>query len=244
LRTAVLTDIHANLPALEAVIAHAEAEGVDRWVCLGDTVGYGAQPNECCERVRDRVSFCLLGNHDAAVAGRMSYEWYHPPARAALEWTRGELDDDNLAWLSSLPYTVREGEVAFCHGSPVDPEAYDYIFHASHARELLPMWEGLASVTFLGHAHLPRAFALTREVVETLTESPFPLQVGRKYVFAVGSVGQPRDGDVRSAYALFDDVARTVTYHRVPYAFETAAQRILRVPQLPPQFAQRLYEGA
>jgi diadenosine tetraphosphatase ApaH/serine/threonine PP2A family protein phosphatase len=244
LRTAILTDIHANLPALEAVLEHAEREGVDRWVCLGDTVGYGAQPNECCELVREKVSFSLLGNHDAAVAGRMSLEWYHPPARAALEWTRHELDDDNRAWLASLPYTVREGDVAFCHGSPVDPEAYDYIFHASHARELLPLWNGLATVTFLGHAHLPRAFALTDEVVETLSDDTFALLPGRKYIFAVGSVGQPRDGDVRSAYAILDDEARTVEYHRVAYAFETAAQRILRVPQLPPQFAQRLYEGA
>lgn len=243
MRTAILTDIHANLPALEAVLKHAEREAVDRWVCLGDTVGYGAQPNECCDIVRGRVSFCLLGNHDAAVSGRMSYDWYHPPARAALDWTRRTLDDDNLAWLSSLPYTVREGEVAFCHGSPLDPEAYDYIFQASHALELLEMRDGLAPVTFLGHAHLPRAFSLTEETVETLAGEVFTLRPDRKYVFAVGSVGQPRDGDVRSAYAVFDDVHRTVSFHRVAYALETAAQRILRVPQLPPQFAQRLYEG-
>jgi diadenosine tetraphosphatase ApaH/serine/threonine PP2A family protein phosphatase len=242
-RTAILTDIHANLPALEAVLEHAERQGVDRWVCLGDTVGYGAQPDECCEVVRGRVSFSLLGNHDAAVAGRMSYDWYHPPARAALDWTRRTLDDENLAWLSSLPYTVREGDVAFCHGSPLDPEAYDYIFNASHAMELLSMRDGLAAVTFLGHAHLPRAFSLTEEVVETLAGETFTLRPSRKYVFAVGSVGQPRDGDARSAYAVFDDEARTVDYHRVSYEVATAAQRILRVPQLPPQFAQRLYEG-
>ena len=118
MRTAILTDIHANLEALTACIAAAEKEGVDRFVCLGDTVGYGADPNAACDIVRTKCEFAVLGNHDAAVAGRMDYSYYYAAAREVLDWTKSTLRPENLAWLQSLPYSVPEGDVVYGHGSP------------------------------------------------------------------------------------------------------------------------------
>ncbi len=242
MRTAIITDIHANLPALEAVVARASAVGVERWVCLGDTVGYAAQPNECCELVREKVSFSLLGNHDAAVAGRMSYDYYYEAARVALEWTAKRVSADNLAWLRSLPYTVREGDIEYSHGSPLQPEQYEYIYMAEQAEELLPVLADLADVTFIGHAHLPRAFSLTATGVEDVWAETVEIRPGAKYIVSVGSVGQPRDHDPRACFAVWDDVARRVEYHRVDYPVATTAERIFEAG-LSEHFGRRLFAG-
>jgi diadenosine tetraphosphatase ApaH/serine/threonine PP2A family protein phosphatase len=242
LKTAIITDIHANLPALEAVMARGAELGVERWVCLGDTVGYGAQPNECCRIVRDRASFSLLGNHDAAVAGRMNFEYYYEAARDALNWTTGQVDAANLAWLRSLPYTVREGWVEYCHGSPLAPDQYEYIFLVEHAEELLPVSDDLAEVTFIGHSHLPRAYALAGDQVRNVLAPVVELKPGAKYIVSIGSVGQPRDGDARACFGVFDDQARTLTYERVGYDIDAAAKLILRAG-LSDHFARRLFAG-
>ncbi len=242
MKTAILTDIHANLPALEAVLARGAELGVERWVCLGDTVGYGAQPNECCRLVRDRASFSLLGNHDAAVAGRMNYEYYYEAARDALSWTARQMDASNLAWLQSLPYTVREGWVEYCHGSPLAPDQYEYIFLVEHAEELLPVAADLAEVTFIGHSHLPRAYALEGNRVRNVLAPVVELPTGAKYIVSIGSVGQPRDGDPRACFGVFDDEARTLTYERVEYDIDTTARHIIRA-RLSDHFARRLYAG-
>ena len=243
MRTVIVTDIHANLPALEAVEAHAMGQGADRWVCLGDTVGYAAEPDACCDLIRERAAFCLLGNHDAAAVERMELDYYYEAARQALLWTRDTLSETNRAWLHALPYTVREETVEYCHGSPVNPPAYDYIFLNEHAKALLAHREQLAAVTFLGHAHLPRAWALDATGAHNLPhEGTIALEPGRQYVIAVGSVGQPRDGDARACYGVFDDEARTFTWHRVAYDMDAAAERILGAG-LDPHFATRLFLG-
>lgn len=242
MRTAILTDIHGNLSALEAVIEHCRTIGVERYVCLGDTVGYGAEPNECCDIVRDRASFSLLGNHDAAVAGRMAYDYYYEAAREALDWTRRRLTAPNLAWLESLPYSVREGPVEYCHGSPVEPAQYEYIFLLEQAEELLPMYGDLADLTLIGHSHLPRAYALTPKGAKSVLAETVKLEPGTKYIVSVGSVGQPRDGDPRACFAVYDDVERTLAYHRVRYDIDRAAARIVEAG-LSVHFARRLYSG-
>lgn len=242
MRTAIVTDIHANLAALNAVIAQAEGLGVERWVCLGDTVGYAAQPNECCDLVREMTSFSLLGNHDAAVAGRMNYDYYYEAAREALDWTRGVLTEANLAWLKSLPYTVREGAVEYCHGSPLDPEQYEYIFLVEQAEELVPVLADLADVTFIGHSHLPRAYALTRGGATSVLADTVEFKAGFKYIVSIGSVGQPRDGDPRACFGVFDDEARTLTYHRAEYPIERTA-RLIVAAGLSEHFARRLFAG-
>jgi len=113
---------------MQAVVDAFKSERIDKYVCIGDVVGYGASPNECCDIIRNLAAFTILGNHDAAVAGRMDYSYYYDAARHALDWSASVLSEDNLGWLRSLPYTYRIGEVGFCHGSPIDPKAYEYIF--------------------------------------------------------------------------------------------------------------------
>ena len=242
MRTAIVTDIHGNLAALEKVFERGESLGVERWVCLGDTVGYGAEPNECCDLVRARASFSLLGNHDAAVAGRMDYEYYYEAARDALDWTRQGLSPANLAWLSSLPYTVREGPIEYCHGSPLEPEQYEYIFLVEQAEELVPVLNDLADLTFIGHSHLPRAYALGGHGAKSVFAETVELEPGPKYIVSIGSVGQPRDGDHRACFGVVDDEAKTVTFHRVEYDIGRTARRIIEAG-LSDHFARRLYAG-
>ena len=160
MRTAILTDIHANLEALTACISAAEAQKVDRFVCLGDTVGYGADPNAACDLVRAKCDFAVLGNHDAAVAGRMDYSYYYAAAREVLDWTALQLSKENMQWLRGLPYQVLEGEVTYGHASPRDPQAFEYVFALEQAEDLLARTEKLAQLTFIGHSHLQRAFQL------------------------------------------------------------------------------------
>src|SRR5688500_3460802 len=129
MRIAIFSDVHGNIEALEAVLKQfREIGGVDKYVCLGDIVGYGADPDECCTRIREIAEVTLLGNHDAAVAGRMDYSYYYDAAREALDWCVHRLTPENMAWLKSLPYKHRIGHVELSHGSPIQPEDYDYIF--------------------------------------------------------------------------------------------------------------------
>jgi diadenosine tetraphosphatase ApaH/serine/threonine PP2A family protein phosphatase len=243
MRIAILSDIHANLEALIEVEAALGRLAIDRVVCTGDVVGYGASPNACCERIRDVASLTLLGNHDAAVAGRMEYGYYYDAARQALDWTAQQLDPVHLTWLRSLPYAHRADEVAFSHGSPVEPGEFAYVFALEQAQELVAHQARLAPVTFIGHSHLCKAFALDREggVVE-VSGPTIRLDAERRYIVSVGSVGQPRDYDNRACFVTFDTQERLVEYHRVPYDIARSAQRILDAA-LAPNFGKRLFLG-
>ena len=134
MRIAIISDIHSNVEALTEVLKVVDNQKVDRLVSLGDVVGYGASPNPCCEMVRQNAEVTLLGNHDAAVAGRMDYSFYYDAARHALDWSANVITDENLGWLRSLPYTYRIGDVGFSHGSPIEPRSYEYIFALEQAR--------------------------------------------------------------------------------------------------------------
>jgi diadenosine tetraphosphatase ApaH/serine/threonine PP2A family protein phosphatase len=243
MRVAILSDIHSNLEALTAALAVIDREQPDRVICLGDVVGYGASVNPCCELIRARAAVTLLGNHDAAVAGRMDYSFYYDAARHALDWTASRIDPDHLEWLRSLPYIHNEGGICFSHGSPVEPQAYDYVFALEQARELIPHARTLADVTFIGHSHLCKTFALAPggEVSEVIS-TRFGLRKGYKYVVSVGSVGQPRDGDNRACLVIYDAATREVEFHRVAYDIETAAQKIFDA-DLALNFGKRLFLG-
>ncbi len=243
MRLGILSDIHANVEALVEVEAALARTPVDRVICLGDVVGYGASPNACCERIRDIASITLLGNHDAAVSGRMDYAYYYEAARHALDWTARELDPDHLVWLRSLPYTHRVDDVAFCHGSPILPGEYEYVFALEQARDLVPHFARLAPVTFIGHSHLCKAFAYDRSgEVSEMNGQRLELDAERKYVVSVGSVGQPRDYDNRACFVTYDTDARVVEYRRVAYDIEAAAQRIFDA-DLAMNFGKRLFLG-
>ncbi len=226
MRIGIFSDSHSNLEALSAVLERLEEEQCDKLVCLGDTVGYGANPNECCDLVRAGAAFTILGNHDAAVAGRMDYSYYYDAARNALDLHAQLLSAPNLAWLKSLPYEVREEHMAFCHGSPVNLEEFDYIFAPEQAARCLPEWDRLADVTFIGHSHLCKAFALDRGDVHEVVAQRFEVRRGMRYIISVGSVGQPRDYDPRASYVVYDSNTRIFEFKRVAYDIEAAARKI------------------
>jgi diadenosine tetraphosphatase ApaH/serine/threonine PP2A family protein phosphatase len=242
MRIGIFSDTHANLEALTQVLREFERENIDKLVCLGDTVGYGANPNECCDLVRERAAFTILGNHDAAVAGRMDYSYYYDAARQALDLHASMLSPDNIEWLQSLPYEVREGHISFCHGSPINIEEFEYIFAPEQAARCLPEWDRLAEVTFIGHSHLCKSFALERDDVHEVVAQRFDLRPGHKYIISVGSVGQPRDYDNRASYTIYDSEARRFEFKRVAYDIDAAAQKIFSA-RLERNFGNRLFIG-
>jgi predicted phosphodiesterase len=244
MRLGILSDIHANLEALSAVLEAFQKERIDVYHCLGDTVGYGGSPNECCDLIRNLAKHTILGNHDAAVSGRMDYSYYYEAARHALDVHAALVSSDNMDWLKNLPYQVRleEQNVLLCHGSPVRLEEFEYIFAPEQARECLPIYEKLGHLTLIGHSHLCKVFALTRTSVEELPSSDFELEEDKKYIVSVGSVGQPRDFDNRASFVVYDSDTKRFEFKRIEYDIELAADKVLRA-RLERNFAHRLFIG-
>src|SRR3954468_3671369 len=242
MRIGIFSDTHSNVEALSAVLSAFKQEGVDKLVCLGDTVGYGASPNECCDLVRQLAAFTILGNHDAAVAGRMDYSYYYDAARQALDLHARQLTSENMEWLKNLPYEVREGDVTFCHGSPINLEEFEYIFSVEQASRCLDIWDELGLVTFIGHSHLCKSFALTREEVFEVVATKFAIRPEHRYIISVGSVGQPRDYDNRASYTIYDTTEKTFEFKRVAYDIDGAAQKIFAA-DLERNFGNRLFLG-
>lgn len=244
MRLGVFSDTHANYEALSAVLEAYRSERIDVYYCLGDTVGYGGSPNECTEIVRKLAKVTILGNHDAAVAGRMDYSYYYEAARQALDTHAGLLSQDNMSWLRGLPYSFRvpDADVLLCHGSPVRLEEFEYIFAPEQARECLGVWDELGHITLIGHSHLCKVFALSRTGVEELPDIDFTLEPDRKYIVSVGSVGQPRDYDNRASFTVFDTETQRFEFKRIEYDIETAAEKVLKL-KLERNFAHRLFIG-
>lgn len=242
MRLGIFSDVHSNLPALEATIRAYEKERIERYVCLGDVVGYGARPQDCADHVRRLASVTILGNHDAAVAGRMDYSYYYDAARHALDLHVTWLSEENIEWLRSIPYEHREQDLSFCHGSPVNLEEFEYIFSVDQAQALLGCYEDLARVTFIGHSHLCKAFALAPSGVHEVVATHFIIRENYKYIISVGSVGQPRDYDNRASYTVFDTEEMSFEFKRVEYDVETAARQIFDA-DLERNFGNRLFLG-
>jgi diadenosine tetraphosphatase ApaH/serine/threonine PP2A family protein phosphatase len=244
MRLGIFSDVHANLEALGAVLEAYRKESIDVYYCLGDTVGYGGSPNECADMVRELARATILGNHDAAVSGRMDYSYYYEAARHALDAHASMISGDNMAWLKSLPYEHRLDEVGvlLCHGSPVRLEEFEYIFAPEQARECLAIFDRIGNLTLIGHSHLCKVFALTRTSVEELPSVDFELEPDKKYIVSVGSVGQPRDFDNRASYTVYDSVKKRFEFKRIEYDIELAADKVLRA-RLEKNFAHRLFIG-
>lgn len=246
MRIAIFSDIHGNLPALERVLEAYRTMRIDEYVCLGDVVGYGPNPQECCELVRPLVSACIIGNHDAAVGGRMDYGYYYDAARTALDHHAAQLSPTNMAWLRSLPYVESRGDLCFSHGSPINVESFDYVFNMAQAHALIRHWEALKHVTFIGHSHLTKSFSLSRDAAPHVIELEPPRMVfdpTRKYIVTVGSVGQPRDNDARACFTVLDTETMTLEFHRVEYDISRTARQILSNDKLSPDFGKRLFLG-
>ena len=242
MRIGIISDIHANLEALTASLNALDHVGIDTLVCLGDVVGYGAEPNACCDLVRSRAQVTILGNHDAAASGRMDYSFYRAPARHVLDLHARTLSAENLAWLRSLPLQAEVGEVALCHGSPAAVEDFEYIFVTDQVRELQGRFDEFKPVTFLGHSHLCKAFSFTRTEAREILHTRFDCDADRRYIITVGSVGQPRDYDNRACCGVYDTGTRRFEYVRAGYDIDAAAQKIYDA-QIAVAFGKRLYLG-
>ena len=244
MRLGIFSDVHANIEALTAVMEAYRHESVDEYYCLGDVVGYGASPNECADIIRQKARVTILGNHDAAVAGRMDYSYYYEAARHALDLHARQLTSDNMKWLKSLPYRhdLKEHRVTLCHGSPIRLEEFEYIFAPEQARECLSILNELGDITLIGHSHLCKVFALRPGEVEELPARKFTLREGWKSIVSVGSVGQPRDYDNRASFTTFDTETREFDFKRVEYDIEAAAMKIFE-GELERNFGHRLFIG-
>lgn len=239
MRIALLSDVHANLPALDAVLAALRP--FDAVWQLGDVVGYGPHPVEVIDRLAGVGAIGVSGNHDAAAVGRIDTEWFNDDARTAVEWAAGRLTPTARRWLEGLPETRVEGDFTLAHGSPRDP-TWEYVFSTSTAAENLRI---LASpYCVVGHTHVPAAFRATDERVESLAVSnAAELALDeRRVIVNPGGVGQPRDGDPRACGAILDTGTRTVTWQRVAYPV-AETQAAMRAAGLPPRLIERLAHG-
>ena len=250
MRILLLSDIHSNLEALEACLAAAPP--YDMVVNLGDIVGYCASPNEVIQRSRELGKIFVRGNHDKAASGLMDLKDFNPVAALAAEWTRQQLTEDNLAWLRALPQGPVQidgvADVQFVHGSPIDED--EYVVSVRDAIE--PIMVSPVSVTFFGHTHLQGCFVANashldayRPAYKTVGQTEtldVPLNSGLRYLVNPGSVGQPRDGDWRAGFAVYDTDTRIVTFCRVPYNLKSAQDRIFAA-QLPQRLGTRLAAG-
>jgi diadenosine tetraphosphatase ApaH/serine/threonine PP2A family protein phosphatase len=245
MRLGIFSDVHANLEALQAVLrAYRDAE-IDQYVCLGDTVGYGANPNECCQLVRDFTDLVILGNHDAACAGRMSTEWFNEAARIAVEGHQSMLDAAHMRWLARLPYRIELDGMLLCHGSPCRQEEFPYIVDEADVAALVRQDCARQPLIFVGHTHRGTAFVWREQPVLRVWEDPHTtvrVLPGHRYVFNVGSVGQPRDGDWRASYGILDTDVGVFELRRAEYDVDTASEKIARLG-FPPALSERLFLG-
>lgn len=242
---ALLSDIHANIGALEACLAHAKSRGADRFAFLGDSVGYGADASEVVSLLVDygaRGATILKGNHDEAVERRNGY--YNEAALAAIDWARATLSDGQRAFLSALPLIARDEGTCYVHASPAYPERWDYIDSPSAA--MRGVTAAQRTHTFCGHVHDQMLYfesAAGRMTAFTpVAGTAIPVRAHRRWLAIVGSVGQPRDRNPAAAYAMFDDARVRLTFFRVPYDARSAAQRI-RKAALPESLAYRVEFG-
>ena len=242
MRTAVISDIHANLEAFEAVLSHAQKLQVDNYVCLGDVVGYGANPNECIEKLDSLACPCVLGNHDAAVLDipiNMGQD-----GRKVINWTRQVLSKASFAFLGRMEDLIHDGEVSYCHSNPYRPRNWYYVTEKTYITSSFA--RSKAKILFFGHTHVP--VVITRKnffcvYVRSLEHSAVvPVAEINRQIFNGGSVGQPRDGDPRAGYLIHDRQKSQIEFYRISYNIGRAAEKILEAG-LPENFAKRLFSG-
>ncbi|HMP72749.1 MAG TPA: metallophosphoesterase family protein [Kiritimatiellia bacterium] len=239
MRYALLADIHANLDALNAVLEDARAMNVTHYACIGDVVGYNASPLECLKIIRDLGCVTVRGNHDHYCSHEENLENFHPLAADVVSWTRKQLSDDDLGWLRSLRYVARVETFTMVHSTLDTPEAWGYVFDKLEAEANFNYQT--SSICFYGHTHVPLAFERT-DTIRYGLYTKIKVGLGKKYFINVGSVGQPRDGDPRAAYVVYDMMNNVIELRRVKYNIQAAQKRILD-NGLPPRLAARLAVG-
>ncbi len=239
MRYALLSDVHGNLEAFQAVLRVLKEEGPDCYICIGDIIGYGANPRECIKLVKDLGCLTIAGNHDWAAVDLTSIDYFNPYAKEAVLWTRNQLSQEDRDFLKGLELVRKLPGFTIVHATLKAPEEWSYIFSNSDARQNFQLLSNC--LLFVGHSHVPIIFEgnggypyhFNREV---------NLEEGQKYIINIGSVGQPRDGDPRAAFSIYDTGSNRVEIRRVEYNVEEAMRKIVEA-NLPPVLAWRLREG-
>jgi len=242
MRCAFLADIHSNLEAFTAVLGDIARKGeVDEIWCLGDVVGYGPDPGPCIELLQRCNHVCIAGNHDLAAIGRVDTKYFNSHAAAAISWTQKQLNPEDVQYLESLPPKIEKDKFTMVHGSPMDP-AFEYLISSGIAARNFPRIK--TTYCLVGHSHQPVSFKEEDDSALPIGLSPgIGVILGKsRMIINPGAVGQPRDGDPRASYILYDDEASIARLVRVPYDIETTQQKIMEAG-LPVHLATRLKEG-
>lgn len=238
MKLAVVSDIHGNLEALDVVLADIAATGVEAIACLGDFVGYGGAPNECIERLRPLIDVAVVGNHDLAACGRIRLGDFNTDAATAARWTEQQLSEAHRAWLASLPLEAGWRGAHLVHASPLEPGTWHYVLSPQDAEEEMDACH--EPMCFIGHSHFPGTFTHDGHRVRYTREPDVPIAPAQRYLVNVASVGQPRDGDPRTGWLLWED--ERIRHVRLEYDVEAAMRRI-RDAGLPAFLAERLQWG-
>ena len=239
MKFAIIADIHANLEAFQVVLEDAKSQNVTHYACLGDVVGYNANPKECLDIVRKMGMPCVKGNHDEYCSSEEHLEGFNPAAAEAVNWTRGQLSEEDRQWLRDLKYTRMVTTFTIVHATLDAPQRWGYVFDklaaaASFTYQNTPL-------CFFGHTHVPVAF-IRDSVVRGGTYSKFKVEAGKKYFINVGAVGQPRDNNPKCSYVVYDVSEGTIEQRRLDYDIATAQKKILAAG-LPERLAERLAYG-
>lgn len=237
----VFSDVHSNLPALQAVLQSMESRGVQRKVCLGDLVGYGAGSDACVQLVKQSADICIIGNHDSVALRRESSASFNVYARQAIEWTQNHLSDSSLEYMKQLPYVVEEERFTFVHSSPMSPADWHYVTNLDDALEAFDFFS--TDFCMIGHTHNPVMVVMKDNEIPRIIEGPaYRPNLGERILVNVGSVGQPRDRDPRACWCLMDSDGSWIEFVRVEYDI-AAAQAPMRQENFPNFLIERLNVG-
>jgi predicted phosphodiesterase len=239
MKYAIFGDIHANLEALQAVLADAEQQGCTNYVCTGDIVGYASDPNECLKIIREMDCPVVKGNHDEESTLSTSLDGLNPLAKQAMEWTRAQLNEDERDFLNNMKLVRQVADFTIVHATLDTPGSWTYVTNKFDA--MASFSYQFTQLCFYGHTHTPRIY-VKGDSVEPLEEIEVNLEMGRKYFINVGSTGQPRDGDWRASYAVYDSVNQNMTIRRIDYDIQKAQDKIIEAG-LPEMLAHRLTLG-
>lgn len=239
MRFAIIADIHANLEAFRVVLDDAQKQKCTHYTCIGDVVGYGANPHECLEIVRKMGMPCVKGNHDEYCSTDEHTEGFNPAAAQAVQWTRKHLTEEERQWLRDLKYVRMVTAFTIVHATLDGPQRWGYVFDKLAAAASFPYQN--TPLCFFGHTHVPVAF-IRDSMVRGGTYSKFKVEAGKKYFINVGAVGQPRDGNPKAGYVVYDSGEGTVELRRLDYDIATAQKKILEAG-LPERLAERLAYG-
>lgn len=240
MRWGIFCDVHANYEALEAVLSALKKEDIDRYLFLGDIVGYGAEPARCIAEIKELNPVTIVGNHDRASCDLFEMNYFNPHAKAAILWTRENLSNADKDFLKSLKLTHKEDDFILVHGSLQSPETFEYILDISSAAETFKLLK--TRICFIGHSHLPAIFIKEGEDCRYNVENNVSTKDAQSYIVNAGSVGQPRDGSPKASYAVYDSGAGQLQIKRVAYDIQSAQDKIIKAG-LPRILAERLTLG-